>query len=65
MIKNQLKEMEDSAFEMISFDFNTILSGHERTVAELIAQVEAVDVAAIRSVAEQVKLDTVYFLTSQ
>lgn len=65
MIKNQLKEMEDSAFEMISFDFNTILSGRERTVADLIAQVEAVDVPAIRSVAEQVKLDTIYFLTSR
>lgn len=65
MIKNQLKEMEDSAFDMISFDFNTILSGVERTVAELIAQVEAVDVAAIRAVAEQVKLDTIYFLTSK
>lgn len=64
MIKNQLKEMEDSAFERIAFDFNNILSGHERTVADLIAQVEAVDVAAIRGVAEQVKLDTVYFLTS-
>jgi predicted Zn-dependent peptidase len=65
MIKNQLKEMEDSAFEMISFDFNTILSGVERTVADLITQVEAVNVAAIRAVAEQVKLDTIYFLTSK
>ncbi|MBP1991273.1 EF-P 5-aminopentanol modification-associated protein YfmF [Paenibacillus eucommiae] len=62
MIGNQLKELQDSAFELISFDFNTILSGKERTVAELINAVEQVDVPDIAAVAKQIKLDTIYFL---
>ncbi|MDF2927257.1 MAG: peptidase domain protein [Paenibacillaceae bacterium] len=65
MIRNQLKEMNDSAFELISFDFNSILTGHERTVPELIAQVEQSDSAAIQAVAGKVQLDTIYFLTSR
>lgn len=62
MIRNQLKEMEDSAFEMISFDFNSILTGHERTVQGLIEEVQAVDIPAIQAVAGKVQLDTIYFL---
>lgn len=65
MIRNQLKESEDSAFDMISFDFNSILTGFERTVPGLIAEVEAVDTAAIRAFAEKVQLDTIYFLTGR
>lgn len=65
MIRNQLKEMEDSAFEMIAFDFNSILTGKERTVPALIEEVERVDTGAIRQVAEKVRLDTIYFLTDR
>lgn len=63
MIRNQLREMNDSAFEMIAFDFNSILSGYERTVEELISEVEAVDRQAIQAAAAKVQLDTIYFLT--
>lgn len=62
MIANSLRETQDSAFETISLDFNNQLSGKTRTAAELIEQVGRVDTAAIRRVAERVKLDTVYFL---
>lgn len=62
MISNHLRELQDSAFETIAFDFNTVLSGKERTVAELINAVNEVDVAAIQQVAKEVKLDTIYFL---
>lgn len=62
MITNQLKEMEDSAFEMIAFDFNTILSGRERSVGSLIEAVHNTDREAVRRIADKVKLDTVYFL---
>lgn len=65
MIRNQLKEMEDSAFEIIAFDFNTVLSGKERSVQSLIAEVENVNKDAVRKIAEQVKLDTVYFLRNR
>jgi predicted Zn-dependent peptidase len=65
MISNHLRELQDSAFEIIAFDFNTILSGVERTVPELIEAVEQVDIPAIQQVAKQVKLDTIYFLRDQ
>lgn len=62
MISNQLRESQDSAYETISLDFNNQLSGKVRSAAELIEQIESVDVEAIRRVAQGVKLDTVYFL---
>jgi predicted Zn-dependent peptidase len=62
MIGNHLREMQDSAFEMIAFDFNSVLSGRERTLAGLIEEVNAVDLARIREAAERVELDTIYFL---
>ncbi len=62
MIANQLRELQDSAFEIISLDFNSILSGRERTVQGLIEAIQQVDRAAIQQVAEQTKLDTIYFL---
>lgn len=62
MIGNQLREMQDSTFEMIAFDFNSILSGKTRTAEDLIASVEAADVEDIVRVASKVELDTIYFL---
>ena len=62
MISNQLREMQDSAFEMISYDFNSVLSGKSRTAAELISAIEAADVEQIVQVADKVELDTIYFL---
>ncbi|MGG1516779.1 pitrilysin family protein [Paenibacillus oryzisoli] len=65
MISNQLREIQDSAFEMISFDFNAILSGKERTVPGLIEAIEKVDIPAIAEAAKRVQLDTIYFLRDQ
>ncbi|UKS29826.1 insulinase family protein [Paenibacillus sp. HWE-109] len=65
MISNQLREIQDSAFELISFDFNAILSGKERSVSGLIEAVEQVDVPAIAEAAKRVQLDTIYFLRDQ
>jgi predicted Zn-dependent peptidase len=65
MISNHLREIQDSAFETIAFDFNTILSGKERTVPELIEAVNAVTPEQIRTVAAGVQLDTIYFLRDQ
>lgn len=62
MIINQLREMQDSAFEMIAFDFNSVLSGKERTSESLIQDIEQVTIEDVRRVANQVVLDTVYFL---
>lgn len=62
MIANHLRELKDSANEMISFDFNTVLSGRERSADELLQQVEAVTAEQIAAVARKVELDTIYFL---
>ncbi|MEB3102631.1 EF-P 5-aminopentanol modification-associated protein YfmF [Ferviditalea candida] len=65
MIGNSLREMQDSAHEMISFDFNNMLTGKERTIPQLIAEIDQVDKQAVQRMAEQVKLDTIYFLRNK
>lgn len=62
MIANHLRELKDSANEMIGFDFNAVLSGRERTADELLRQVEAVTAEQIAAVARKAELDTIYFL---
>lgn len=42
MIRNSLLETQDSAFEMIAYDFNRVLSGKDRPAEELLRQVERV-----------------------
>lgn len=62
MIAGHLRELQDSAYEMLSYDFNSVLTGNERTSAELLEQVQSVTVDDIVEVAKRVQLDTVYFL---
>jgi predicted Zn-dependent peptidase len=65
MIRNLLKEMQDSAFEMIAYDFNRQLSGKERTPEELLGQIEQISKQDVREAAEQFRLDTIYFLRDE
>ncbi|WP_138751531.1 EF-P 5-aminopentanol modification-associated protein YfmF [Paenibacillus sinopodophylli] len=62
MISNHLRELQDSAYEMIAYDFNGVLTGKHRSAEQLLAQVQAVTPADIVKVAERVQLDTIYFL---
>ncbi|RIX51766.1 insulinase family protein [Paenibacillus nanensis] len=62
MISGHLRELQDSAYEMLSYDFNSVLTGNVRTSAELLEQVQAVTPAEITEVAKRVQLDTIYFL---
>jgi len=62
MISNHLRELNDNAYEMIGYDFNTVLSGKERTTEALLSDVERVAVDDIVRFAEGVQLDTIYFL---
>lgn len=62
MISGHLRELQDSAYEMLSYDFNSVLTGNERTSAELLEHVQAVTPADIVEVAKRVQLDTIYFL---
>ncbi|MGG6311185.1 EF-P 5-aminopentanol modification-associated protein YfmF [Paenibacillus macerans] len=65
MIRNSLLEMQDSAFEMVAYDFNRVLSGKDRPAEELLRQVEQVTPQDVVQAAETVQLDTIYFLTGQ
>ncbi|WP_438350199.1 EF-P 5-aminopentanol modification-associated protein YfmF [Paenibacillus sp. FA6] len=65
MIRNLLLEMDDSAFEMISFDFNSQLSGKDRTAEQLLQQVKNITVDDVHAAAATFELDTIYFLTGQ
>lgn len=62
MIVNQLRELQDSAFETIAFDFNSVLSGKERQLDELIQQIQDIRAEDIQCFAQKVQLDTIYFL---
>ncbi|MEK3793075.1 pitrilysin family protein [Paenibacillus sp. FSL R7-0204] len=65
MIRNLLSEIQDSAFEMISFDFNRQLSGKDRSAQELMDQVDGMGAAEVRAAACTFELDTIYFLTGK
>lgn len=62
MIANHLRELQDSANEMIGFDFNAVLSKRERSAAQLLEEVQAVTAEQIAAVARKTELDTIYFL---
>jgi len=65
MLTNALVEMQDSASEMIGFDFNNIFSHTARTAEEVIAQIQAVTIQEVIEVAQLVQLDTIYFLRNR
>lgn len=65
MLRNSLLEMQDSAFEMIAYDFNRVLSGKDRSVEELLSQVESVTPDDVVQAAHTFELDTIYFLTGK
>ncbi|WP_376767035.1 EF-P 5-aminopentanol modification-associated protein YfmF [Paenibacillus agri] len=65
MIRNLLSEIQDSAFELISFDFNRQFSGKDRSAQELLTQVEQIGSGDVKAAAESFQLDTIYFLTGQ
>ncbi|MMZ60615.1 Antilisterial bacteriocin subtilosin biosynthesis protein AlbE [compost metagenome] len=65
MIRNSLLEIQDSAFEMIAYDFNRVLSGKDRPAEELLSQVEKVTVSDVVDIADSIHMDTIYFLTGQ
>lgn len=62
MISNHLRQLNDSAYEMIGYDFNSVLSGKERSAERLLDEVQRVRVSDIVEFAQEVRLDTVYFL---
>ena len=62
MISNQLLSIHDGAFDMIAFDFNSFISGKERTVDSLIQDIDAILPDQIQQVAKEASLEMIYFL---
>jgi predicted Zn-dependent peptidase len=62
MLTGQLREINDSALERISFDFSAVASGMNLTSEQLISDLNAATMDQIVSAAQAVKLDTIYFL---
>ncbi|MNS61422.1 Antilisterial bacteriocin subtilosin biosynthesis protein AlbE [compost metagenome] len=65
MIRNHVVEMQDSAFEMIAYDFNRVISGKERTAEELLEQVDQITSKEVTDAAQTFHLNTVYFLKGE
>ena len=65
MITNKLRQIVDSPYEMIAFDFSSVISGAKRPLAQFIEQIESVEASDVRQVAREIELDTIYFLTDQ
>jgi len=65
LMSNQIKEINDSPNEMIGFDFNTILTGAKRTVVSVLEDINQVTKEQTQAVAQNVDLDTIYFLKNQ
>ena len=62
MLINQLRELNDSALERIGFDFSAALAGRTMGSEEMIRAIEAVTPEEIVAAAQNVRLDTIYFL---
>ena len=61
-LSNQLRERQDRPYELIDFAYHSLLSGREWSLDQLLKGIESVDKEDVRRVAEQVELDTIYFL---
>lgn len=64
-LSNQLREILDNARTMVDFAYNGEISGRARTLEGILEQIERTTIADIQRVAEQVAIDTVYFLRDQ
>ncbi|MCR8656321.1 EF-P 5-aminopentanol modification-associated protein YfmF [Paenibacillus endoradicis] len=62
MLSNSLREMFDNANDMLGFDFNNRYANTNRTIDQLLTEVQSISISDVQAVAQQVELDTIYFL---
>lgn len=65
MISNQLREQQDRTWDMMLFHYQSVLSGKQRGLGELLNEVNRVTKEDIVRVANQIQVDTIYFLRDQ
>jgi predicted Zn-dependent peptidase len=61
-LANQLREQQDRNHDLVHFHYQSVLTGKERSLESLLADIDRVGIEDVRRVAEKVKLDTIYFL---
>lgn len=61
-LSNQLREQQDRSYEMVHFHYTSVLTGKKRSVADVLSQIAEVTPEQIRQVAQNIQLDTIYFL---
>lgn len=64
-LSNQLREQQDRSFDLINFHYHSVLSGKERSLDQLLEQINQTGKEDIQRVAEKIQLDTIYFLRDQ
>jgi hypothetical protein len=62
MIANQLREINDRSDAMIAFDFHSLFSNLEIPIEDLIAQIDRISVLDVVAFAQEIHVDTIYFL---
>ena len=65
MLSNSLRETLDGAYDIINFDYTTSYYNIELTIEQLVSEVEAATIDDIVAIANQVELDTIYFLRNR
>lgn len=64
-LRNGLRSMEDSAGALEDFYIGQAVSGLDETIPDLLAAIGAVTPQRVQAAAEELRLDTIYFLKGQ
>lgn len=64
-IENSLNSMKDEQAQMLDFNYTQILTDNFRTLEGIIENIKKVTVSDVVDVAQNVELDTIYFMTSK
>ncbi|WDL98008.1 EF-P 5-aminopentanol modification-associated protein YfmF [Alicyclobacillus sp. ALC3] len=64
-MRNQYLQANDQPMSLVDLHFAGVLAGKERALPDTVAAIEAVHLEDVVRVAQQVQLDTVYFLRSE
>ncbi|MDV2885213.1 pitrilysin family protein [Alkalihalophilus pseudofirmus] len=62
MLKNQLLETSDVARGYVELSYHQIVSGHNRTLEDLLKEIDQVTKEDVMHAAQKIELDTIYFL---
>ena len=65
LYKNQFMEIIDQPRRLVDFQYHSILSGKKRTIMDYQRSIAEVKLEDVVSVANQVEIDTIYFLTGR